>query len=133
MQRISRFAGSIAMVAMAVGVVAAPALAADPPRIVQFVSVGAGQDGDFILAEAKKTQKIFDRLGIKASRRFIRATLAGEFSGTLSLMIEYPNLAALADAQAKLANDDEWQKYIDKIQSKGLRIQSNSVWVDVTP
>ncbi len=132
MQRISRLAGLIAMVAMAVGV-AAPVLAADPPRIVQFVSVGAGQDGDVILAEAEKTQKIFDRLGIKASRRFIRATLAGEFSGTLSLMIEYPNLAALADAQAKLANDDEWQKYIDKIQSKGLRIQSNSVWVDVTP
>ena len=132
MQHISRLAGSIAMVAMAVGV-AAPVLAADPPGIVQFVSVGAGQDGDVILAEAEKTQKIFDRLGIKASRRFIRATLAGEFSGTLSLMIEYPNLAALADAQAKLANDDEWQKYIDKIQSKGLRIQSNSVWVDVTP
>ena len=132
MQLVSRFAGSIAMVSMAVGL-AAPAMAADPPRIVQFVSVGAGQDGDFVLKEAKKTQKIFERLGINASRRFIRATLAGEYSGTLSLMIEYPSLTALAEAQAKLANDGEWQKYIDKIQSKGLRVQSNSVWVDVTP
>ncbi len=132
MQRISRFAGSIAMVAMAVGV-AAPVMAADPPGIVQFVSVGAGQDGAVILAEAKKTQKIFDRLGIKASRRFIRATLAGEFSGTLSLMIEYPNLAALADAQAKLANDDEWQKYIDKITKSGMTVLSNSIWQDITP
>ena len=132
MKGVSCFAGSIAIVAIVIGV-AAPVSAADPPRIVQFVSVGAGPDGDVILDEAKKTQKIFERLGIKASRRFIRATLAGEYSGTLSLMIEYPNLAALADAQAKLSNDDEWQKYLDKIQSKGLRIQSNSIWADVTP
>ena len=48
-------------------------------------------------------------------------------------MIEYPSLGALAEAQAKLANDSEWQKYIDKIQSMGMQVQSNSVWVDVTP
>ena len=132
MQRLFRFVGLIAALAMTIGV-AATALAADPPAVVQFVSLGAAADSDVVLAEAKNTRQIFERLGIKASRRYIQATLAGDFSGTLSLMIEYPNLAALADAQAKLANDDEWQKYVDKLEAAGLRVQSNSLWIDVTP
>ena len=132
MQHLSGILGLIAALGMTIGV-AAPASAADPPGVVQFISVGAGAGGDAVLAEAKKTKMIFQRLGIKATRRFIRATLAGDFSGTLSLMIEYPNLGALADGQAKLANDSEWQEYLEKIRSEGMRVQSNSVWIDVTP
>ena len=132
MQRLFRFVGSIAALAMTIGV-AATALAADPPAVVQFVSLGAAADGDVLLAEAEATREIFKRLGIKATRRYLQATLAGNFSGTLSLMIEYPNLAALADAQAKLANDEAWQKYLEKLEAAGLRVQSNSLWVDVTP
>ena len=37
-------------------------------------------------------------------------------------MIEYPNLVALADGLTKLRNDDEWQKYLGKIESAGLRV-----------
>ena len=132
MQYLTRSLALIAALGMAIGV-ALPASAADPPGIVQFITIGPGGSADFILAEARKSQAMFERLGIKAKRRFIRATLAGDFSGTLSLMIEYPNLGELASAQAKLANDKDWQKYVDKLQSKGAGIQSNSVWVDVTP
>jgi len=131
MQRLTRFLGVLALT-MSLGV-ASTAIAADPPAVVQFVSLGAAADSDVLLAEAAATRQIFERLGIKATRRYLQATLAGDFSGTLSLMIEYPNLAALADAQAKLANDEEWQKYLDKIQAAGLRVQSNSLWRDVTP
>ena len=87
---------------MAIGV-AVPGSAADPPGIVQFIAIGSDAGAEFSLAEAQKSQAMFERLGFKAKRRFIRATLAGDFSGTLSLMIEYPNLGELASAQAKLA------------------------------
>ena len=49
------------------------------------------------------------------------------------MVIDYHNLAALAEAQAMLSNDKEWQKYIDEITAAGLTVTSNSLWVDITP
>jgi hypothetical protein len=107
------------------------ALAADPPRVVQSIVIDGNTDS--ILADAQKTRAIFKRLGIDATRRFYRATLAGESTGTLALAIEYPNLAALAAAQAKLADDKEWQAYLDKITGQDVNVVSNSVYVEVAP
>jgi len=108
------------------------ALAADPPRVVQsFVIDG---NADAFLANADKTRAIFKRLGIDATRRYYRATLAGEATGTLALAIEYPSLAALAAAQEKLAGDKEWQAYVDKLtQDTNVNVVSNSVYVEVAP
>lgn len=106
------------------------ALAADPPRVVQSIVLDGNTDA--ILAEAQKTRAIFKRLGIDATRRFYRGTLAGESTGSLALAIEYPSLAALAAAQEKLANDKEWQAYLDKF-GQDINVVSNSVYVEVEP
>ena len=109
------------------------ALAEAPPPVTQSVTIDTNGKTDLLLEHAKKNQMIFKRLGIKATRRYLRGTLAGESSGDIIVVIDYPNLAALADAQAKLANDEDWQKYIDKITDAGMTVTSNSLWVDITP
>ena len=88
---------------------------------------------DVILNEAANNAKIFERLGIKATRRYMQASLAGPNAGTFAVVIEYPSLAEMAAAQRKLQNDAEWQKYIDKIQGNDMVIESNSIWVEATP
>jgi len=112
--------------------IAASATAAGP-AVTQVVAVDTNGDTDALLADAKSNAKIFERLGIQATRRYMQATLAGSESGTIAVVIDYPSLAALAAAQEKLRNDPEWQKYIEKINKSGMSVQSNSVWVDMTP
>lgn len=103
------------------------------PPISQVVVIDTAGKTDVLLGEAKKNQKIFERLGIQAKRRYLQASLAGDATGNLAVVIEYPSLAAMAAAQEKLAGDAEWQKYIDKIQSSGMSVQSNAIWVEITP
>ncbi len=114
---------------------AAPAvsLAADPPPVSQVVVIETNGQTDLLLSHAKKNEAIFKRLGIEARRRYLQATLAGEDSGSIAVVIEYANLGAMAAAGAKLQNDKEWQAYIDKITESGIRVQSNAVWADITP
>ena len=103
------------------------------PAISNVVTIDTKGQADVILNEAANNAKIFERLGIKAKRRYLQATLAGPNSGNFVVVIEYPNLAEMASAQQKLQSDAEWQKYIDKIQAADMVIESNSVWAERTP
>ncbi len=123
------------LLGLAGALAAAPAasLAADPPPISQVVVLDTNGQTDMLLSHAKKNEAIFKRLGIEARRRYLQATLAGENTGSLAVVIEYPNLGAMAAAQAKLQDDKEWQAYIDKIIGAGITVESNAVWADITP
>ena len=106
---------------------------ADSPGVLQAVVINTnGKDGA-LLAEAKKNEKIFERLGIKARRRYLQATLAGPQTGAMIVSIDYPSLTAFAEAQAKLAEDTEWQEYIERVTGAGMMVESNSMYTDVTP
>ena len=107
--------------------------AADPPAIIQAVVIDTNGDTDALVAEAEKTRAIFKRLGIDARRRYLRASLAGDQAGSIAITIDHKSLKAMAEAQEKLQNDEEWQKYVQWIVDKGMSIESNSIWVDITP
>ena len=95
--------------------------------------MGVNDNLDAFLAEAKNNEKIFARLGINAKRTYRQATLAGALTGQIALTIDYANLESLAVAQEKLANDAEWQKYIDKLGTAGIVAESSAVWMNITP
>lgn len=130
----SRVCLSVAVI-VCLGAVSTPSdsFAADPPPIVQALRIATAGNADAFLAEAGKTREIFKRLGIDARRRYLQATLAGDDAGAVVLLIEYPNLAALAAAGEKLQNDDEWQAYIERNTENGISIESNSVWIELEP
>ena len=119
--------------AVALGAAPAVSLAADAPPISQAVVIDTNGKTDLLLSHAKKNEAIFKRLGIDARRRYLQATLAGENTGSIAVVIDYPNLAAMAAAQAKLQDDKEWQAYIDSIIEAGLTVESNAIWADITP
>ncbi len=131
MSRLARLLILASLLGFSMGL--AGAATAEGPAVTQFVSIDTKGNNDALLSYAASNEKIFKRLGIKATRRYIQASLAGDFSGTLAVVIEYPSLIALAEAQAKLSKDAEWQKYIDAITDSGMIVESNSLWVDVTP
>lgn len=130
-----RSAWLLGLTVLLVMAIAAPgtSFAEDPPAITQVYVMDTNGQTDVFLNEAKNNEKIYARLGIKATRRYMRATLAGSGVGRILLAIDYPNLASMAEAQARLANDPEWQKYGEKLAAAGIAAESNSVWVDITP
>ena len=123
------------VVVVCLGAVSTPrdSFAADPPPIVQALRIATTGTPDAFFAEAGKTREIFKRLGIDAERRYLQATLAGSDAGAVVLLIEYPNLAALAASAQKLQNDDEWQAYIQRNNENGISIESNSIWIELEP
>ncbi len=124
---------SLASLAIALALPAGSLAQQASPAVQQVVAIDTNGKTDVILGEAEANKKIFERLGINATRSYMQASLAGPNTGTFIVIIEYPSLSALAAAQEKLANDADWQKYIDKIIDAGMIIESNSIWVELTP
>ena len=131
----TRLVNGLILVAAALMFLGAPSAAeAQAPKVLQVVLVDvepASQD-DY-LAELKKAQAIFDRLGLPTFRVW-QSTLAGPNTGGTIVGVEYENLAAFAAGTGKLQADAEWQKWIDNIQKKGYsQVSSNSLLVETTP
>jgi hypothetical protein len=72
-------------------------------------------------------KEIMKKAGVSANTRVYQASYAGPNAGSVVASIEYPSMAALADAEMKLrANKDyiEWIKGLDKIRT----IVSDSIY-----
>jgi len=68
----------------------------------------------------EKGKEIMKKAGVSANIHIYQAQYAGPDTGVVVASIEYPNLAALADAETKLRNDKdyaEWIKGLNKIRT----------------
>ena len=134
MQRIVRRMALLTLLATVVGVPAVSAAQAEGPAVRQviLIEVQPGQL-DAYLQRQPQAAAIQKRLGVPAARIF-QATLAGPNTGTLSIVIDHPSLAAFAANNAKQQADAEWQSWIDELNKAGIRqLVSNSLVVEVTP
>ena len=130
-----RLVNGLILAAATLMLLGAPSSAtAQAPNVLQVVLVTVEpMNQDAYLAELKKAQAIFDRLGLPAFRVW-QATLAGPNTGGTIVGIEYDNLAAFAEGTGKLQADSEWQKWVDNLQKKGIsEVTSNSMLVEITP
>ena len=109
------------------------ALAADPQKVLQVISVKVTGDRQVYLGKIKVLQGITKRLGLPPARVW-RATLAGENTDVIYVATEYQSLAAMADAQGKLTADAEASKLLRDIDTSGIRtVVDRSLMVDDTP
>jgi hypothetical protein len=109
------------------------ALAADPQKVLQVISVKVKGDRQAYLDKIKVLQGITKRLGMPPARVW-RATLAGENTDVIYVATEYQSLAAMADAQGKLTADGEATKLLRDIDASGMRtVVDRSLMVDDTP
>ncbi len=128
--------GWIVAVALALtGVVslATPAQA-EGPAVTQVLIVDVEpQNMEAYMGYVTRAQAIIKELDLP-DIRVLQATMAGDQTGSLAILIESESLAALAANQGKTQASDDWQKMIGDIRKAGIsRIDSNSLWVDVTP
>ena len=79
--------------------------------------------------EIEKGRQVMKSLGIQGQTRVLQARFAGPEAGAVVVSIEYPNMAAFADAVAKTNASSEyqaWLKGLDKIR----KIVSDSIYTE---
>ena len=131
--RIQRLGSFLLAVLFASTPVSVTALAADAPAVLQVISVKVTGDRQVYLGKIKTLQGITKRLGLPSARVW-RATFAGESTDLIYIATEYPNLAAMADAQGKLTADAEASNLLHDIDASGIRtVVDRSLMVDDTP
>jgi uncharacterized protein YbjT (DUF2867 family) len=126
---------TLALTVAVAALIAAPTPArAQGPAVTQVLIVNVEpMNVDAYMAFVKRAQAIVKDLGLP-DFQVLQATMAGDNTGALAIVIENESLAALAANQGKSQGSAQWQKMISDIQKAGIsRIVSNSLWIDVTP
>ena len=107
--------------------------AAEPQAVAAVISVKVTGDPQVYLGKIKSLQAISKRLGLPTARVW-RETMAGEASGTIHIVTEYPSLAAWAEGTGKLNADAEGNKLVRDLDASGIRtVLGRSLMVDDTP
>jgi hypothetical protein len=72
------------------------------------------------LQALEQGKEIMKKIGVTQQLRVWQATFAGPNAGSIVVVIEYPNIAAFADADAKTRADKDyqaWLKGLEKIRT----------------
>jgi len=79
------------------------------------------------LQQLEKGKEIMKKLGITQQIRVWQATFAGPNAGSVAAAIEYPSMAAFADANTKTRADKDYQAWL-KDTAKIRTIVSDSLY-----
>ena len=101
--------------------------------VVSVLTVKVKGDEDTYLAKTKPFSDILKRNGATSVRVF-RAMVAGDQTGLISFVSEYPNIEAYGKSAATNAADPKLHKLRKELDASGTReIVSTSLLVEVTP
>jgi hypothetical protein len=117
---------AMAVVILLLVCVASSAAFAQKATILRVVVVKTDDPAAYA-QELDKGRQVMKGLGIQAVTRVWQARFAGPEAGSVVVSIEYPNMAAFADAVAKTNASSEyqaWLKGLDKLR----KIVSDSLY-----
>jgi hypothetical protein len=121
------------IVAVLAALCLASAQEARAAAVWQIISVELEGDPQPWLDLISKANTVRKRLALPPVR-VVQATLAGDETGRYFVDIEYPSLAAFADAVAKLEADAEWPGLLKQFQTyPKSKVVENSLFNDRTP
>ncbi len=109
------------------------AMAQEGPAVIQVIQIDiAGNMARFqeLSAQADAVNQKYDSTG---ERRIFLSTLSGPNTGSVFVVIEYPNFVSMAESVSKINASPEWAQFVADFQAAGMRVVSNSVSVDISP
>jgi hypothetical protein len=127
--RKSSIRNAAATAAILLLVCAASSAASAQKATVLRVVVVKTDDPAAYAQEIEKGRQVMKGIGIQAQTRVWQARFAGPEAGAVVVSIEYPNMAAFADAVAKTNASSEyqaWLKGLDKVR----KIVSDSIYTE---
>ena len=122
--------GSSLLAGLALFLIAAQALAADP--VVMRVIVIETADIPAYMHEVTNLSKLSTKARVPVTVRVWKARFAGPNAGTLVVSIEYPNLAALAKNDEAMRSNADLAAALKRIAAI-RKIVSDSIYEEQTP
>ena len=123
-------AGSAILAGLALILMSAQALAADP--VVLRVIVVETTDVTAYVHEVNALGAISKKIGSPVTLRVFKARFAGPNTGTVVVSVEYPNLSALAKNDELMRNNSDLVAQMKKIGAM-RKIVSDSIYEEQTP
>jgi hypothetical protein len=102
---------------------------AQKATVLRVVSIKT-EDVSAYLQQLEKGKEILRKLGITQQIRVWQATFAGPNAGSIVAAIEYPSMAAFAEADAKSRADKDYQAWL-KETAKIRTIVSDSLYKEL--
>jgi hypothetical protein len=125
----SMFIGVLVAVAAVTASAQSPAPASAPPHVTRVLVI-EGNVGKLIEI-AKRARAITDKAGVQGKARLWNVVFGGPEAGRTVIAVEYPSLAALAAADAKLQANPDWMKMNADAAAGGLKLVSSSLVSEV--
>ena len=103
---------------------------AAPAAGVTFVLDPGGQPAE-VVRFAKRANAIAEELGAAGKQRIFSVAFGGPTSDHVVIVVEFPNMAALAASSSKMSASPEYQKLTAEIRAAGIRLISRSIMVEM--
>jgi len=103
---------------------------AGPAAGITFVLDPAGNHAQMV-EFAKRANDIATKLGVQGKQRIFNVAFGGPTSDHVVIVVEFPNMAALAASTSKINASPEYRKLTADVRAAGIRLVSRSVMVEM--
>ena len=103
-------------------------------KVVQVIAIDTNGNTGAYLENVKELFAYQKELAPEVETRVYLAGLSGTTTGTIYVIVKYPDIVYMANTFKSFKADEKWKKMrADLAQKTGRKIISNSVLYDVTP
>ena len=130
-----RIASFVLSVVFCAFVVSGPAMAdhhemGEPAAAITFIFDSGGNPAQMVEL-AGRANAIATKAGGQGKQRVFNVAFGGTSSDNVVIVVEFPNMAALADSFAKVGASPEFQELASEFRAAGIRLISRSIMVEI--
>ncbi len=105
----------------------------DSNTVLQVVTIDTHGNTAAYVASLKAVLDRLEELAPESNSRVWEATMSGDTTGTVYVVIEYPSMAAFAEATETVFVDEAWTKGVAALAETGRTVESQSLLSEITP
>jgi hypothetical protein len=105
----------------------------EAPHVVNVLVFDVGANLAKFREVSQRAQSIGEKYGSAGKARIWMSQFAGNNTGTVVVVVEYPNLTAMAQSMSKVNTSPEWRQLVADVQGGGIKLLSNSVLMELPP
>ena len=105
----------------------------DSNTVLQVVTIDTHGNTAAYVASLKAVLDRLEELAPESNSRVWEATMSGDTTGTVYVVIEYPSMAAFAAATETVFVDEAWIKGVAALAETGRTVESQSLLSEITP
>ncbi|MEJ8567007.1 hypothetical protein [Elongatibacter sediminis] len=130
----NKFIVSVVVTLIAFAALSSPAQASEGQPVIQVQRIDVHGNPALYVEMVERVIARQNQVAPELKTRVLRADFAGEEAGLVYVLVEFPNLEAMAEALVALEQDEEWRSLVQNVVEKtGRKIISRMLLTDISP